>query len=163
MSSGDDGTMTADGRYLVVAGRRWRATDPAIPDALRQELVNELMAARRLVRSDPDTARPRVQDAKVALGERGDPWWEPTSDGRRVRLAATMRALLRHRRPEATICPSDAARVVGGESWRDLMDPAREVAAELVREGIVVVRQHGQDVDLAAATGPVRLARGPAW
>jgi uncharacterized protein DUF3253 len=163
MNAGDDGTMTADGRYLIVAGRRWRATDPAVPDALRQELVNELMAARRLVRSDPDTARPRVQDAKVALGERGDPWWEPTPDGRRLRLAAAMRALLRHRRPESTICPSDAARVAGGESWRDLMDEAREVAAELAREGIVVVRQRGADVDPAAAVGPIRLARGPEW
>ena len=163
MSSGDDGTMTADGRYLIVAGRRWRATDPAIPEALRKELVNELMAARRLVRSDPETARPRVQDAKVALGERGDPWWEPTPDGRRVRLAAAMRALLRHRRPESTICPSDAARVAGGESWRDLMDAAREVAAELSREGVIAIRQHGADVDPAAAAGPIRLARGPAW
>jgi hypothetical protein len=163
MSSGDDHTMTADGRYVIVSGRRWRATDPAIPEALRQELVNELMAARRLVRTDPDTARPRVQDAKVALGERGDPWWEPTPDGQRVRLAATMRALLRHRRPEATICPSDAARVVGGQSWRDLMDTAREVAGELSRDGIVAVRQHGADVDLAAAVGPIRLARGPDW
>jgi hypothetical protein len=163
MTSDDDGTMTADGRYLIVHGRRWRATDPAVPESLRQELVNELMAARRLVRSDPDTARPRVQDAKVALGERGDPWWEPTPAGQRVRLAAAMRALLRHRRPEATICPSDAARVAGGESWRDLMDTAREVAAELAREKIIVVRQHGADVDVAAAVGPIRLARGPAW
>jgi Protein of unknown function (DUF3253) len=163
MNPADDGTRTADGRYLIVSGRRWRATDPAIPESLRQELVNELMAARRLVRSDPDTARPRVQDAKVALGERGDPWWEPTPEGQRVRLAAAMRALLRHRRPDATICPSDAARVVGGESWRDLMDAAREVAAELSQEGIIAVRQHGADVDVAAAVGPIRLARGRDW
>lgn len=159
----DDGEKTADGRYIVVSGRRWRATDPAIPDKLRQELVDELMAARRLVRTDPETARPRVQDAKVALGERGDPWWEPTPDGRRARLAATMRTLLRHRRPDATICPSDAARVVGGESWRDLMDTAREVAAELSDDGLIAVRQRGADVDIATAVGPVRLARGPEW
>lgn len=152
-----------DGRYRIISGRRWRATDPAIPESLRQELVNELMAARRLVRSDPAAARPRVQDAKVALGERGDPWWEPTAGGRRVRLAAAMRALLWHRRPDATICPSDAARVAGGESWRDLMDAARAVAAELSREGVITVRQHGADVDLTTAVGPIRLARGPSW
>jgi Protein of unknown function (DUF3253) len=163
MTRSDDGPVTGDGRYILAAGRRWRATDPGIPGSLRQELVAELMAARRDVRCDPATARPRVRDAKVALGERGDPWWEPTPDGQRLRLAASMRALLRHRRPEATICPSDAARVVGGDSWRDLMDTAREVAAELVREGIVTVRQHGVDVDLAAAAGAVRLARGPNW
>lgn len=156
MSSDDE-----DGRYLIINGRRWRATDPAIPEKLRQELVNELMAARRLVRTDPATARPRVQDAKVALGERGDPWWEPTDSGQRTRLAAAMRALLRHRDPDSTICPSDAARIAGGASWRDLMDTARSVAAELSSAGVITVRQQGKDVDITAATGPVRLARGP--
>jgi hypothetical protein len=119
------------------------------------------MAARRAVRSDPAAARPRVQDAKVALGERGDRWWEPTPAGQRSRLAAVIRALLRHRADDATICPSDAARVVGGDSWRDLMAAARSVAAELADAGVVVVSQHGSAVDLATATGPVRLGRGP--
>ena len=148
---------TEDGRYIVVDGRRWRASDPAIPDALRAELVAELMDARRLVRTDPATARPRVQDAKVALGERGEPWWEPTDEGRRVRLAAAIRALLRHR-DGSTICPSDAARVVGGEGWRDLMGLAREVAGELAAQGQIRVQQKGVDVDPATAKGPIRLA-----
>lgn len=148
---------TEDGRYIVVDGRRWRASDPAIPDALRAELVAELMDARRLVRTDPATARPRVQDAKVALGERGEPWWEPTDEGRRVRLAAAIRALLRHR-DGSTICPSDAARVVGGEGWRDLMGLAREVAGELAADGQIRVQQKGADVDPATAKGPIRLA-----
>lgn len=160
MAESERAEVTPDGRHIVVGGRRWRASDPAIPESLRQELVAELMAARRDVRSNPETARPRVQDAKVALGERGDPWWCPTPEGQRVRLAAAIRALLRHRRPEATICPSDAARVVGGTSWRDLMDMARDVAEGLARDEIVVVRQHGIDIDLATAVGPVRLARG---
>ncbi|GAA2500966.1 DUF3253 domain-containing protein [Winogradskya humida] len=163
MSPDDDGTVTADGRYVSVSGSRRQAADPSVPDSLRKELVNELTTARSLARDTPDAARTRVEDAEVALGERGDPWWEPTPDGQRVRLAATMRALLRHRRPEATICPSDAARVAGGESWRELMDPAREVAAELSRQGVIAVRQHGADVDVAAAVGPIRLARGPGW
>jgi hypothetical protein len=155
--------LTPDGRHIVVDGRCWRATDPSIPEPLRQELVAELMAARREVGKDPDSARARVQDAKVALGERGGPWWEPTPEGQRVRLAAAMRTLLRHRRPEATICPSDAARVAGGASWQDLMDLARDVAAGLARDEVVVVRQRGVDVDIATAVGPVRLARGQRW
>ena len=163
MNDGDEGTMTADGRYIIVSGRRRQATDPAIPEPLRRELVSELTAARRLLRDDPDAARPRVRDAEVALAERGDPWWEPTPAGRRARLAAAMRALLWHRRPDATICPSDAARAVGGAEWRDLMGTAREVAAGLATEGIIAVRQHGADVDVATAVGPVRLARGPGW
>jgi hypothetical protein len=163
MSETAGAEVTADGRYIVVKGRRWRASDPAIPESLRKELVAELMAARRDVRTHPETARPRVQDAKVALGERGDPWWDPTPDGQRVRLAAAMRTLLRHRSPEATICPSDAARVVGGTAWRELMDTARDVASGLADDEVIAVRQHGVDVDLATAVGPVRLARGRRW
>jgi hypothetical protein len=97
------------------------------------------------------------------LGERGEPWWDPTPDGQRIRLAAAMRVLLRHRRPDATTCPSDAARVVGGSTWRELMDHARSVAAELAALGVVVVRQNGVDVDVSTARGPVRIARGPDW
>jgi Protein of unknown function (DUF3253) len=155
--------VSDDGHYVTFAGRRQRGRDPAIPEALRAELVAELMAARHDARDASSTAGPRVHDAEVALGEAGEQWWEPTAAGQRVRLAATMRALLRHRRPDATICPSDAARVVGGPSWRELMDAARSVAGELSRAGVVVVRQHGVDIDIATAEGPVRIARGPNW
>jgi hypothetical protein len=159
-----------DGRYLVIDGRRWRASDPTIPDPLRAELVHELMAARRAVRAaagdetDLAAARSRVQDAKVALGERGEPWWEPSSpDGLDERLAAAMRTLLRSRKPESTICPSDAARVAGGEDWRAAMDAARAVATRLEAAGVLEVRQHGEKVDPATATGALRLARGARW
>ncbi|EKD01035.1 hypothetical protein A1Q2_04656 [Trichosporon asahii var. asahii CBS 8904] len=72
---------TPTGHHITVHGRRWRASDPAIPPKLRQELVNSLMAGRRGVRSDGakgSVARRKVQDAKVALGERGVEWWIPT-------------------------------------------------------------------------------------
>lgn len=160
----DEIERTDDGRYIVVGGRRWRATDPAIPDQLRQQLFDELMAARREVRRIGDAARARVQDAKVALGERGEPWWEEsTPHGRAVRLAAAARALLHHRKPDATICPSDIARVVGGTEWRAIMDEARAVIGELRRLGTVRVTQKGDDVDPDSARGPIRVARGPAW
>ncbi len=169
----DDGGpgRTADGHHLVIDGRRWRASDPHIPETLRAELVKELMAGRRAVRDghgvDEDAvtrARHRVRDAKVALGERGEPWWEsPSADGLRERLAATIRALLHHREPESTICPSDAARVAGGASWRDVMETARSVATDLAAADVVEIRQRGAKVDPATATGALRIARGPAW
>jgi hypothetical protein len=74
-----------------------------------------------------------------------------------------MRTLLRHRRPEATICPSDAARIVGGDQWRKLMDTARDVAAHLAEQGVVVFRQRGSDVDPNTVIGPIRIARGSAF
>ena len=75
---------TPDGHYVIIDGRRWRATDPSIPEERRQELVNELMSARRAVgaakRAGDEqaerAARDRVHAAKVALGERGPKWWE---------------------------------------------------------------------------------------
>lgn len=152
---------TDDGRFIVVDGRRWRATDPRIPEPLRAELVGGLMRARRLVKGGGDAARPMVHDAKLALGERGEPWWEEGSEeGRRTRLGAAMRTLLRHR-DGTTICPSDVARVVGGEDWRDLMALAREVAWSLHDEEVVVIQQGGQAVSSRDARGPVRIAPGP--
>lgn len=88
---------TPDGRYIVVDGRRWRATDPAIPDERRDELQRVLMAWRRLIRTvkgtdDERRARDGVQAAKVALGERGTPWWEQSDDERRARWEADVPA-----------------------------------------------------------------------
>lgn len=158
MPDDPDVERTPDGRHIVVNGRKWRASDPAVPPKLRQELVNVLMLARRAVRTEGDAARPRVHDAKVALGERGHPWWEPADDAARSeRIAATIRTLLRHR--EGTICPSDAARVVGGELWRELMGPVREVAHELAKQEVVAVTQGGEPV-APGVSGPVRVARG---
>ena len=85
---------TDDGRYLVIDGRRWRASDPSIPEERRTELVRILMAWRREVRRTRGTpqeraARAGVQAAKVALGERGSPpWWEQTDQQRRTRWQA---------------------------------------------------------------------------
>ena len=157
----DEPERTADGRWIVVNGRRWRATDPGIPENLAAELRSELMAARRAVRAQETGARGRVQDAKVALGERGQPWWdEPSEHGRRARLAAATRALLRHRDPDKTICPSDAARVVGGDAWRSVVPLAREVAVGLHTDGVVEIRQRGRRVDPSSARGPLRVGRG---
>jgi hypothetical protein len=75
------------------------------------------------------------------------------------RLEATILALLDARRDGATICPSDAAREVGGDGWRDLMEPARQAAQRLVDQGRVVITQRGHVVDLASARGPVRIRR----
>lgn len=84
---------TPDGRYLLIGGRRWRAADPAIPDARRVELTETLMAWRREVRrakgSDEEpAARAGVHAAKIALGERGAPWWEQSDEERRTRWSA---------------------------------------------------------------------------
>ena len=49
---------TPDGRYFVVRGRLWRSSNPALPADERER-----------------GHRVRVHAAKLALGERGPPWW----------------------------------------------------------------------------------------
>lgn len=94
--------LTADGHYVVIRGRRWRATDPAVPAPVAKQLRAHLMAARRAVgaalREGDDAAervaRDRVHAAKVALGERGTPpWWEDNEAGRERRWRTGLRHL----------------------------------------------------------------------
>lgn len=74
---------TPDARYLVVRGRLWRASNPALPESRREQLTHALMQARRAVRQalqQEDAAalaqaRASVDEAKHALGERGPVWW----------------------------------------------------------------------------------------
>jgi len=67
--------------------------------------------------------------------------------------------LLAARAEGATICPSEAARAVGGEQWRELMEPARQAARRLVTSGDVEITQAGAVVDPSTAKGPVRVRR----
>ncbi len=74
---------TPDERYLVVRGRLWRASNPHLTAECRLKLVNDLMDARRAINAamrvqDTDglkQARNAVNEAKIALGERGPAWW----------------------------------------------------------------------------------------
>lgn len=81
MTKPDGPPVTPDGRYFVVRGRLWRTSRPDLTPERRQALVNELMAARRAVRAalasgrGLTTARAQVNQAKIALGERGPVWW----------------------------------------------------------------------------------------
>ena len=74
---------TPDGRYVIVRGRLWRATNPHLTSEARAAITAQLMNARREVRKAKradDTerlakARSAVNAAKIALGERGPVWW----------------------------------------------------------------------------------------
>lgn len=146
-----------DERYLVVDGRRWRRSDPAIPERLRAEVVAELMRARRAVRGATGSAlaaaRAAVHDAKVALGERGRPWWE-SGDVDEARCEAALRSLVRGR-PEGSVCPSEVARVAAPTRWRSALPTVRAIAASAASDGDVAITQRGVAVG-ADARGPVR-------
>ncbi|WEK04584.1 MAG: hypothetical protein P0Y65_20810 [Candidatus Devosia phytovorans] len=71
---------TPDGRYIVVDGQLWRASNPSLPESERKRLVDELMDARRRMQSETgdkrSAIRKEVDAAKRALGERGPVWWD---------------------------------------------------------------------------------------
>ena len=54
-----------------------------------------------------------------------------------------------------------AARELGDENWRDLMQPVRDAAQQLVDAGTVIITQGSETVDLATAKAPIRIRRGP--
>ena len=79
--------------------------------------------------------------------------------GQDLALERAVLTLLEARARGATICPSEAARAVGGEQWRDLMEPARAAARRLVAAGQVEITQGGRVVDPSTAKGPIRVRR----
>jgi uncharacterized protein DUF3253 len=71
------------------------------------------------------------------------------------RLQAAILALAQHRAPAGSICPSDAARAVGGDNWRELTTQSREIAIVLAQAGDVQILQGG------VVCHPDRSLRGP--
>jgi hypothetical protein len=106
MTEPDDtapGETESDGdeRWLIVDGRRWRRTDPSLPEDVVQALKSHLGRGRSGVRvakraGDEDAvaaARARVGLAKHGLGERGPYWWDDPEDVRLARAHEALRQL----------------------------------------------------------------------
>jgi hypothetical protein len=76
-------------------------------------------------------------------------------------LETAILELLKERGRDKTICPSEAAKAVGGKDarrdWEGLMEPARAAARRLVAEGKIVITQKGRVVDPSTAKGAIRL------
>lgn len=60
---------------------------------------------------------------------------------------------------DKTFCPSEVARSVFPNNWREKMDLVREAADLLVKEGTLVVMQNGQIKEALPSDlkGPIRL------
>jgi sarcosine oxidase gamma subunit len=74
-----------------------------------------------------------------------------------AQLEAAILQLLHARARGATICPSEAARAVAPDEWRELMEPARRAARRLMAAGTVEITQAGRVVDPSTAKGPIRV------
>jgi hypothetical protein len=90
-----------DERWLIIDGRRWRRTDPALPDDVAAALRSHLGRGRSGVRlakksgdqAEMDAARHRVGLAKHGLGERGPYWWDDDESARLARARAAVEEL----------------------------------------------------------------------
>ncbi len=88
-------------RWLVIKGRRWRRTDPALPAELEAQLKSHLGRGRSSVGAGKKTgdeervarARKRVNLAKTGLGERGPYWWERDESARLEAARAALQEL----------------------------------------------------------------------
>ncbi|MEL6546300.1 MAG: DUF2256 and DUF3253 domain-containing protein [Myxococcota bacterium] len=74
-------------------------------------------------------------------------------------LESSILSLLDRRGSGKTICPSEAARQVFPEGWREHMEDSRRAARRLVARGEIVITQNGHIVDPSTAKGPIRLRR----
>lgn len=72
-------------------------------------------------------------------------------------LDQALASLLAERGATKTVCPSEVARAVGGEQWRELMEPARAAARRAVARGDAEITQRGRVVDPTSAKGPIRI------
>ncbi|WP_230533804.1 DUF3253 domain-containing protein [Microvirga roseola] len=79
-------------------------------------------------------------------------------------LEAAMLALLGERGEGRTIGPADVAIAIGGnqpEGWSPLMQPVRQAAVRLMKQGRIVILRKGRPVDPDDFKGTYRLALPP--
>jgi len=108
MASEEQDAVDAE-RWLIVDGRRWRRTDPALPVDLAARLRSHLGRARSSIRvakraGDEEAvveARHRVGVAKAGLGERGPRWWDDEVEARIARAQEAIDELDRLAPPRA--------------------------------------------------------------
>jgi hypothetical protein len=81
-------------------------------------------------------------------------------DLQRVERALT--DLLDSRRLVASVCPSEVARLLWPQGWRERMGTVHAAARSLARAGRLVVTQRGTVLDPGVPwSGPIRLRKPP--
>ncbi|WP_439651788.1 DUF3253 domain-containing protein [Microvirga puerhi] len=80
-------------------------------------------------------------------------------------LERTMLALVTAQGEGKTVSPMDVARALGGDApdgWGPLMQPVRQTAVRLMKEGRVLILRKGRPVDPDDFKGVYRLTMPPA-
>ncbi|MBW8683132.1 DUF3253 domain-containing protein [Chitinophaga rhizophila] len=66
-------------------------------------------------------------------------------------------ATVTQRGPDKSTCPSEIARMLFPDNWRNYMQQVRDVAIELQKKGLVIITQKGAPVDINDFKGPIRI------
>jgi len=70
-------------------------------------------------------------------------------------IQTALLALISQRGEQASACPSEVARALSPDDWRNLMPRIRQVAGQLALQGLLDISQGGQSVS------PNTLPNGP--
>ena len=76
-----------------------------------------------------------------------------------LQIEAALLAMIAQRGEQASACPSEVARALAPEDWRDLMPRVRQVAGGLALRGLLDISQGGKSV--SATTLPHGPWKGP--
>jgi hypothetical protein len=72
-------------------------------------------------------------------------------------ILTTILSIANHRGPEKSTCPSEVARMLFPEDWREHMKDVVDVAIDLHNQGKVLITQKGIPIDVKHIKGPVRI------
>lgn len=61
------------------------------------------------------------------------------------------------RGPGKTICPSEVARAMFAQNWRNHMNEIRDTAIKLQQQGKVSITQKGVEISVEDIKGPIRI------
>ncbi len=72
-------------------------------------------------------------------------------------ISATILELSAERGKDKTICPSEVARKLWPQDWRNHIEEIRKTAFALRDEGKIIITQKGNEVVGNEAAGPIRI------
>jgi hypothetical protein len=75
-------------------------------------------------------------------------------------ILSTILFIANQRGPEKSTCPSEIARMLFPDDWREHMKDVVDVAIDLHNQGTVVITQKGIPVDVNHIKGPIRIKIG---
>jgi hypothetical protein len=72
-------------------------------------------------------------------------------------ILTTIMLTVTHRGPDKSTCPSEIARMLFPDDWRNQMKNVVNVAIDLHNQGKVVITQKGIPIDVNHIKGPIRI------